>query len=290
MREESRLTDTTDKHANAKTLLGERGLRAKKSFGQNFLMDALLAAKIADLAVPVAGGTVIEIGAGTGALTRPLLDRAEHVVAIERDRDLVPVLRAEFENELESGRLELIEADAKASDFEALFQGRPRPYRVAGNLPYQITGPLLEKVTRLGDELERVVFLVQLEVADRLSAAPLSPEYGALSVFVQNRFESRRAFIVRRGAFYPQPGVDSAVIVLEPRERALSPESETFRNLVRAAFEQRRKTLRNAWQRLPGVGAERLAEVAARAGIDLSLRGEALSVDAFARLARELDA
>jgi 16S rRNA (adenine1518-N6/adenine1519-N6)-dimethyltransferase len=279
----------SDAASNAKALLESRGLRAKRHFGQNFLMDAQLSGRIAELATTPAGGSVVEIGAGTGALTRPLLQRARRVVAIERDRDLVPLLTAEFQAEIAAGRLALEEADAKTCDWLALFGDGPRPRTLAGNLPYQITGPLLERLAGVAQELDRAVLLVQLEVAARLSASPLSSDYGALSVFMQNQFDSRRAFIVRRGAFYPQPGVDSAVVVLTPRPAPLSPESDTFRALVRAAFAQRRKTLRNAWHGLPGVDNAVLGGAAERAGIDLSLRGEALSVEAFARMTRELE-
>jgi 16S rRNA (adenine1518-N6/adenine1519-N6)-dimethyltransferase len=130
------------------------------------------------------------------------------------------------------------------------------------------------------------VFLVQLEVADRLAAAPGSDPYGALSVFAQRAFRVQRAFVVRRGAFYPQPNVDSAVVTLEPL--GAGPETDAFRQVVRRAFAQRRKQLKNAWA---GLFAERgldLSGAAGRAGIDLSARGETLSVADFARMAEEL--
>ena len=278
------------KRENPKLVLGRGGLRPKRHFGQNFLMDAQLAARIAELATTPEGGSVVELGAGTGALTSPLLLRARRVIAVERDRDLLPVLGAEFEAELREERLQLLEMDAKSCDYAALFAGQPRPHVVAGNLPYQITGPLLEKVTRVASALDRVVFLVQLEVAERLAARPLTREYGTLSVFVQNAFETQRAFVIRRGAFYPQPTIDSAVIVLTPRAAALSPESPAFRGLVRGAFTKRRKVLRNAWQGVLGLSDAALQEAAERAHIDLTLRGEALSVEEFARMARELPA
>ncbi|HEY6561592.1 MAG TPA: 16S rRNA (adenine(1518)-N(6)/adenine(1519)-N(6))-dimethyltransferase RsmA [Polyangiaceae bacterium] len=269
-------------------LLQRHGLRAKKHFGQNFLMDAELATRIAELLTTPERGTVVEIGAGTGALTARLLERAARVIAIERDRDLLPVLRAELADALDSGALELLETDAKSCDWASLLATQPRPHVVGGNLPYQITGPLLRSVGLAAPVLDRVVFLVQLEVADRLVAQPLTDAYGALSVFAQNAFEAQRAFVVRRGAFYPQPGVDSAVVVLVPREAGESPESEEFRALVRAAFAQRRKTLRNAWHGVLSTDATGLERAARDAGIDLSLRGEALSVAAFARMARAL--
>jgi len=277
---------TGDAHAESpKAALGRLGLAPKKHFGQCFLADRGIAARIAELATP-GGGTVIELGAGLGALTRPLLERAEHVVAVERDRDLVPALRTTLADAVDAGRLTVLEADAKTIDVAALLAGRPAPHVLAGNLPYQITGPLLTLATRAARILDRVVYLVQLEVAARLAAGPREADYGALSVFVQAAFDVERPLVVRRGAFYPQPNVDSALVVLTPR-RAPIEETETFSALVRAAFAGRRKKLGNAWKAL--APREALTSAASRAGIDLERRGEELDVGAFARMATELD-
>jgi 16S rRNA (adenine1518-N6/adenine1519-N6)-dimethyltransferase len=269
-----------------KVLLERYGLRPKYSFGQNFLADERLAARIAE-ACAARGGSVVELGAGLGALTRPLLESGvEFLLAVERDRDLVPALSQELAGAIQAGKLSVLEADAKGVDFVDALRSRPQPHVLAGNLPYQITGPLLEKAVLGAHHLERAVFLVQLEVADRLAARPSTEQYGALSVFAQRAFEVERAFVVRRGAFYPQPNVDSAVVVLRPRGAAA--ETDEFRAVVRRAFEQRRKTLKNAWSDLfaqRGVDLQRAAE---RAGIDLSARGETLSVAAFSRMAQEL--
>lgn len=269
-------------------MLGQHGLVAKRHFGQNFLADAHLAARIAELCTTPPGGTVVELGAGLGALTRPLLERAARVVAVERDRDLVPVLRTELARAIEEGRLQLEEADAKGVNLAALFAGGPRPHVLAGNLPYQISGPLLARAIEHGALFDRVVFLLQLEVADRLAARPGDEAYGALSVFSQARFAPRRAFVVRRGAFYPQPRVDSAVVVLEPLETPYE-ETETLRQLVHAAFGKRRKKLANAWKGLFDLDAEALSQAAERADVDLGARGETLDVAAFARMAEELE-
>lgn len=269
-----------------KALLERFGLRPKRSFGQNFLADAHLSRQIAELATPEPGLEVLELGAGLGALTVQLLGRGARVIAVERDRDLVPALGELFAGDCAAGRLRIVEDDAKQVDFRGVFEGPPARRVIAGNLPYQITGPLLERVVGVGRELRRAVFLVQKEVADRLAAKPGSPEYGALSVFTQAQFEVQRAFLVRRGAFYPQPNVDSAVVALEPRPVPVSEETAQFRSAVKSAFAARRKTLRNAWS---GLGpAERIAEAAARAGIDLELRGETLGVEQFARFAAAL--
>ena len=264
----------------------ERGLTAKKSFGQNFLVDPGMARQIAILAAFQEGGTVVEVGAGLGALTEPLLERAARVVAIERDRDLCPILRDAFAGPIAEGKLVVLEADAKQIDLGLELARGPAPRVVAGNLPYQLTGPLLERTTSIARALDRAVFMVQAEVADRLVASPASESYGALTIFVSAAFRVSRALVVGRGAFHPRPGVDSAVVVLTPMVPPRAEETETFRAAVRAAFAQRRKTLRNAWRAL-GL-APAIAACAESAGIDLDRRGETLSVEEFARFAEAL--
>jgi 16S rRNA (adenine1518-N6/adenine1519-N6)-dimethyltransferase len=271
-----------------KQLLSEWKLRAKHHFGQNFISNPELSEKIAERAVQGQGGTVVEIGAGLGALTAPLLTRAKKVVAIERDRDLVPFLQGKFEQSISDGRLVVLEEDAKATDYLRQFAIGPTPYILAGNLPYQITGPLLRRAVELASVIERAVLMVQLEVADRLCASPGSRSYGALSVFVQACFSVQRISVVKRGAFYPQPNVDSAIIELTPLHPFVSEESPLFREIVQLAFRYRRKILRNAWSGLTLAAASDLQSAAARSGIDLDARGETLSVHHFARLAKEL--
>lgn len=267
--------------------LRERGLSPKKRFGQNFLVDVHAQKMIAEAATTPVGGTVLEIGPGMGALTRPLLERAGHVVALERDRDLVPLLAEDFAEPIAQGRLHIVEGDAMAQDWGALLQGHPKPHVIAGNLPYLLTGPLLERATTLVDHVDRVVFMVQLEVAERLMAKPSTKEYGALTVFVQAAFEVRRVLTVRAGAFYPRPDVDSAVVALDPVKPKRAEETDAFRDAVRAAFGTRRKTLRNAWKSIYGWSKEELETHAAAAGISLDARGETLSVEAFARFAAQ---
>lgn len=236
---------------------------------------------------------MLEIGAGLGALTDELLDRGHRVTAVERDRDLVPALREIFEVQIAEGRLSVLEADAKTLPWdEALGMGStgslisPDKFVLAGNLPYQITGPLIEKTVHLGRKISRAVYLVQREVADRLAAKENSKIYGALTVFVQAQFRVERAFVIKAGAFYPQPRVDSAVVVLSPHERAISEETAEFRQVVKSAFAARRKTLRNAWKSLlPSVELE---AVARGAGITLDQRGETLTVAQFAQVAADL--
>lgn len=274
---------------SAKAELQRHGLRAKRTLGQNFLTDRGLCEKIAALVAP-AGQGVLEIGAGLGALTAPLLARGSSVLAIETDRSLSSVLREKFAAELGSGQLQLLEADAREVDLAQCLESLPPPRTLAGNLPYQLSGLLLRRAVDMGGACQRLVFLLQLEVVDRMCAAPGADAYGALSVFVQSVYRPHREFVVRRGAFYPQPGVDSAVVLLEPLSDTVSAPSPEFALLVRSAFEKRRKTLRNAWRSGLGLPAEQLAELASKAGIDLDARGETLGVDAFARMAAALQA
>jgi len=270
-----------------KQLLLNHGLRPKRHFGQNFLTDSSLVERIATLALPDPSAGVVEIGAGLGALTEALLSRGAKVVTIERDRDLIPILRELFATALLERRLTLLEADAKTVDYAGHFRELPAPRVLAGNLPYQLTGPLLRRAIELAPSLDRAVFLVQAEVAERLTAHAGTAEYGALSVFAQAAFSVRRAFLVRKGAFYPQPNVDSAVVTLTPLRPRLAEETEGFVRLVHDAFSQRRKQLRNAWSNiLPE--PRTLADAALRAGIDLARRGEELTVAEFARMAEEL--
>jgi 16S rRNA (adenine1518-N6/adenine1519-N6)-dimethyltransferase len=277
---------TTPIHPKAQ--LREAGLVPKHDFGQNFLSDAAICKRIAEQSAPAGVKTVIEIGAGLGALTAALLERSEKVIGIERDRDLVPRLHANFAAEQAQGRLLIVEGDAKSFDYALAFSNSPQPATLVGNLPYQLTGPLLRRCLEVAELVERCAFLVQLEVADRLAAKPASDAYGAMTVFLQARYATHRKFVVHRGAFYPQPNVDSALIVLVPLARPIAEETPLFRALVKSAFSQRRKKLRNAWSAIGEVSAEILARAAAVANIDLNLRGEVLSVEQYADMAAAL--
>lgn len=267
--------------------LARHGVTPKRHFSQNFLLDRNLCRRIAELIAPE-GAFAIEVGAGLGALTTPLLERCRGVLAIERDRDLVPALAAELAPSVAAGRLRIAEADAKSFDYASVLAAEAPPRVVAGNLPYHLSGALLEMFVGLAPRLERAGALIQLEVAQRLAASAGSADYGALSVFTQAAFRVTRPLVVRRGAFYPQPAVDSALVVLEPHARPITEETPRFRALVKAAFGQRRKKLKNAWS---GVLAPPELERAAKsAGIELDRRGETLSVAEFARMAAEADA
>jgi 16S rRNA (adenine1518-N6/adenine1519-N6)-dimethyltransferase len=228
----------------------------------------------------------VEIGAGTGVLTRLLAGRARTVAAIERDRDLVPLLQ----RELKDTGVRVVEADAQTVDLAALL-GDPEPDSprvLCGNLPYSITGPLLRRTMEHAAHVERAVFMVQDEVAERLGARPGTKEWGALTVFMRAAFDVRRVLRAPPGAFHPPPEVSSAVVELVPVRPPRATETGRFRALVRGAFSARRKTLRNAWSRL-APDAATLEAAAAQAGVSLAARGETLDVEAFARMADALD-
>jgi 16S rRNA (adenine1518-N6/adenine1519-N6)-dimethyltransferase len=280
-------------------VLRDRGLHAKKHFGQNFLHDPSVVESIAKATVPKLGtdsggkgGSVVEIGAGLGALTGALLGRAEYVVAIERDRDLVPILAEEFAPAVATGQLLIEEADAKTADFLAALEGHPRPWAISGNLPYQLTGPLLRKLCGIARSIDRAVTMVQSEVADRMVSAPGSGNYGTLSVFLQAAFKVERVRKVGRGAFHPSPRVDSTVVRLTPHPAGTGSLAETpgFRAAVRGGFSQRRKKLRSSWKGALGLDRDSIIAAAEAAGINLDARAEELSVADFQRMGNELDA
>ena len=281
--------------SDARTLLRQHGLLPKRSFGQNFLVSPHVIAQIARLCVEdeeaaTRRAFVVELGAGTGALTEQLVARAGQVVAVERDRELVPVLAGAFAEPVANGRLIIREDDAATVDLAELSRTAPAgsaPRVLCGNLPYQITGRLLERAVHASLHFDRAVFMVQAEVADRIVAAPDSKTYGALSVFVQAAFTAKRVLTVSRGSFHPAPDVTSALVRLIPHRPPLATETDAFRSVVKRAFEARRKTLRNAWRELGPT--EVIAAAAEQAGISLDARGETLGVEAFARMASALE-
>ncbi len=255
--------------------------RAKKRLGQHFLTDPRLLGRIADALGATRADTVIEIGPGRGALTAQLLERAGRVIAIELDRELVPLLRARWADE---PRFALVEGDVLAQDLGALAGG---PYLLAGNVPYNITTPILFHAMRR-PRPARAVYLVQKEVADRIVAPPGSDDYGALSVNVQALAHAESLFAVGARAFSPPPKVESAVVRIVPRTDPVvaEPEEEPFRVLVQGAFGLRRKQLRRVVRTLWSLGAEEADAVLARAGLDGEARPEVLSPIDFAALLR----
>lgn len=252
----------------------------RRRFGQHFLSDSRLLARIADAVGATREDTVLEIGPGPGGLTAALLERAGRVVAIEKDRDLAARLRQQLP------ALQLVEGDALDADWHAL--GGPNAL-IAGNIPYNITSPLLDKAL-LPPRPRRVVFLVQKEVADRVTAPPGSDAYGALSVGVQAVATGERLFTVPAGAFTPRPKVDSAVLRLTPLAAPLVPDAliGTFRRVVVGLFGFRRKQLARGLRELTGYSPERAQAVLEQVGIQPTLRPEVLDPPSFYRLTRAL--
>lgn len=264
---------------DARDLLRKYDLLPKRSFSQNFLIQPGATAQIADATMAL-GQQIVELGAGLGALTHALLQHGGEVLAVELDRDMVRVLREEFP---EQDRLEIRHGDAAAVDFTAHSRACGSKLVVTGNLPYQATGAILRQVVAHRAVLGGAVLMVQREVRDRLVAEPATKQYGALTVFTRAAFEVTTVCRLRPGSFYPAPKVESAVVRLLPRTTPLAEETESFQAVVRAAFQMRRKTLRNA---LRGLGdAERADRALSAAGIDPGRRGETLSIEEFARLA-----
>lgn len=254
-------------------------MRAKKRFGQHFLRDQATVQRIVDLLAPAPDQLLVEIGPGQGALTYPVLQRGATLHAIEIDRELSSALMAQDAG----GKLRVHNADALYFDFAALATGARR-LRLFGNLPYNIATELLFRLLPLADSIADMHFMVQKEVAQRLVAAPGSKARGRLSVMIQVACEVELLFDVAPGAFAPPPAVDSAVVRITPlRESALAGvDPARFAELVRQAFQQRRKTLRN---NLRGV----LCEAAIRAaGVDPGLRAQALSNSQLVDLTAQL--
>jgi 16S rRNA (adenine1518-N6/adenine1519-N6)-dimethyltransferase len=245
---------------------------ARKRYGQNFLADPHYVQRIADAVAPRPGERVVEIGPGLGALTDALIARAGSIAAIEIDRDLAARLRERYAPDV----LTLIVGDALEVDLATL----GRDLRVVGNLPYNISSPILFHLAAQADALRDLTVMLQKEVVMRMTAAPGTPEYGRLTVMLAATFAIERLFVVPPGAFRPAPKVDSAVARLTPlREtKPAIADRERFERVVAAAFSQRRKTLRNALSSL--VSAEQFAS----AGIDPQRRGETLSIGEFVAL------
>ena len=264
-------------------VIERHGIRATKSLGQNFLLDLNLTRKIARAGGPLAGQTVLEIGAGPGGLTRALLaEGAGHVIAVERDRRCLAAL-AELAAAV-PGRLSLVEADALSLDEYSLV---PRPGRIIANLPYNISTPLLFKWLDRLALFDRLILMFQKEVAQRITAPAGGKAYGRLSVMVQWRCQAQALFDVPPRAFVPSPKVTSSVIALTPRPVPLAAaEAALLEAVVAAAFGQRRKMLRGSLKQISPDPARLLAA----AGLAPTLRAENLSVEQFCALARALAA
>lgn len=256
---------------------------AKRRLGQHFLTDPRLLVRIADALGAGPHDVVLEVGPGKGGLTAPLLQRAGRVIAIEKDRELIPILKSRFP------ALDLIEADALELDWHTLTQPGETGLLVTGNIPYNITSPLIDKAL-LPPRPARIVFLVQQEVADRVTATAGTPDYGALSIGVQAVARAERVFIIPAGAFQPRPKVDSAVLRLTPLSRPLisDAERESFRGLVVGLFGFRRKQMLRGVREFTGWAAPQVSRLLAAAGIPETVRPEVLSPAEFVQLHRSL--
>lgn len=249
--------------------------RPRKRFGQHFLHDAGVIGRIIDSICLAPGETVCEIGPGRGALSDRLARIGNRLHLIEIDRDLVPTLRERYASHKQ---IQIHEKDALTLDLGAL--NSPDPIVLVGNLPYNISSVLLIHLLSQRKKISRMLFMLQKEVAQRLVADPGASEYGRLSVMVSRVFEPRILFDVGPGAFTPPPKVRSSIVALHPRREPVGPSvrNDAFEALVRQAFSQRRKTLRNS---LKGICSEALIKLA---GIDPAARPQTLSAADYARL------
>lgn len=264
-----------------RTVLDALSLRPSKALGQNFLHDANLARAIASAAVPEHAPFALEVGPGLGALTAPLLERCGHLLIVEKDTRLAEWLRGR----LAGDRAEIACADASDFDWRPLM--RHGPFPLVGNLPYCATSPILRNFLGPCSPVSRAVFTVQNEFAARLAAAPGNPDYSALSVRIQRLWTVRRERLLPPSVFYPEPGVNSALVVLERRApRALAPvRARFFDEIVSRGFSQRRKQLRP----LLRVEAHVWSEWCERHGLPPTCRAEDLAVAQWVDLARALD-
>ena len=255
--------------------------KAKKKFGQNFLVDERIIADIISAIRPEPEDHMVEIGPGLGALTRPLLKKLNHLHVVEIDRDIIARLEHDYPQDNLKSKLTIHAGDALEFNFSTL----ATPLRIVGNLPYNISSPLLFHFAAYAERITDMHFMLQNEVVERMVAVPSTPEYGRLSVMLQYRFNMEKLLDVPPASFRPAPKVDSAIVRMIPlpaSEIAVRNE-KLFAAIVRTAFGQRRKTLRNTLRGyLDEMDFERL-------GINLQLRAENLAVADFTSLANYLD-
>ncbi|MCA9774547.1 MAG: 16S rRNA (adenine(1518)-N(6)/adenine(1519)-N(6))-dimethyltransferase RsmA [Myxococcales bacterium] len=275
--------DAPSELARARRLLAAHGLRARKALSQNFLVDALIARQIVDLAGVRPGDLVVEIGGGLGVLTRRLVQAGGRVVVVEKDRDLAPLLR----EDVASPNLEVIEADVLRVDLAALVAERAGPGERAvlvANLPYNISTEVLFRLLDARRAFRRFALMLQREVAERFASPPGSRAYGVPSVLAQVYCDIEIVLHVPPGAFEPVPKVESAFTLFDVLDAPRVPISDErrFRRVVKAAFSQRRKTVANS---LKSAFGDRVPGALAAAGIDPMRRAETLTVAEFAALA-----
>lgn len=268
-----------------KEIIEKYGFYFKKNFGQNFLIDQNVLSNIVSASKITSDDLVIEIGPGIGSLTQFLCESAKKVCAIEIDKNLIPIL-----NETLAGynNVEIINQDILKVDINGLINRLgEKTAKLAANLPYYITTPIIMELLEKRANIESITVMVQKEVADRIQAKPNSKDYGALSVAVQYYCDAEINFIVPPSCFMPRPNVDSAVITLTPKKNPIPVKSpETMFKIIKCAFGQRRKTLLNSIFNIGGfnLSKDQLAEIFTAVGLDHKIRGEALSIEQFANL------
>ncbi len=256
--------------------------KPRKRFGQNFLHDPFVIHNILSAIDPKPGESLIEIGPGLGALTCPLLKACGALQVVELDRDIVPELSRRCGAE---GALQIHNTDALRFDFEQLHTDE-RPLRIIGNLPYNISTPLIFHLLDHADIISDMHFMLQKEVVDRMASPPGSKDYGRLSVMLQYRCAVEPLFDVGPGAFNPPPKVNSAVVRLRPlaKPAAQVDDFKIFSNLVTQIFSQRRKTLRKILKNT--LTTDQITDL----GLDPMIRPDRLSIEDFARLANQVSA
>lgn len=272
------------------TLLKAWNLRARKELGQNFLKEPHVAERIVDRAALSSDDMVLEIGAGLGILTVAAARRAGRVIAVEKDRQLVPMLRVELQVHGFT-HVEVREADILRFPLHQLAGVEKRPLVVIGNLPYNISSQVVVKLIRERRLVDRAVLMFQKELAERLCAGPGTKAYGRLSVILQYCADLTPLFDVRATQFHPRPKVDSAVLEIRFKTRIQRPveDEQLLTRVVQAAFGQRRKTLRNALSAgLLPLDTAAAAAVLEASGIDPRRRAETLSVDEFVTLSNQV--
>jgi len=243
----------------------------RKRFGQNFLVDHRIINQIISTISPKNDDSIIEIGPGKGAITFPIIEYLDHLSVIEIDRDLVSMLKSK-----EQEKLTIYQADALTFDFSQI----PNKLRVIGNLPYNISSPLLFHLLDYRKQIIDMTFMLQKEVVDRIVAPPGSKTYGRLSVMMQAFYEVELMFVVPKESFEPQPKIESAILYLKTREQPLVKNSKPLEEIVKLAFSQRRKTLKNCLK---------LVLNQSQTEINLSQRAEMLSTENFVTLMNDYE-
>ncbi len=273
-----------------KGLMADAGISFRKEYGQNFLINRIIPEEIAENCADDANSLIIEIGPGIGCLTAELAERYARVLAVEIDKGLIPILDktlADYDN------VTIINDDVMQVDLASIVESYSSgmPVSVCANLPYYITTPILMRLLESGVKFKSITIMIQNEVAARLVAKPGSADYGAITAVLGYYGTAHRLFKVSSGSFIPAPKVDSAVVRIDLYDTPkYTPKNEKlFRDLIKAAFEMRRKTLSNAISaKLPHISKDRIIDAISAIGKDANVRGERLSTEDFVKLSDAL--